>query len=272
MSKSRKVFFIGTYNALFLVIEVMPEKFLNYLPVAIINNLLFVSMYTRQVIFKKFKDIYCLSTGFTSAKHCYSIVQKTAQQSSFFKYHFDYEDRVCALLEKFKTHLSLFSVCMYFLRCIRSCERAPNSPSYCKVCSRVQDFHFNCRSSFQNIQVTSLGTTLLGLGCDQICDLDVFVSNADVYFKFFKVKDDFCSYFARFSYPEEIFAAFSSILIRIYVNVLLKFFAELELNTFDEKKVRETIMTQSRFFLARFWYEVNIDLFMNFLITLTNTI
>ena len=62
-----------------LVIEVMPEKFLNYLPVTVINNLPFVSMYTRQVIFKKFKDVYYLSTGLTSEKHWYSIVQKAAQ-------------------------------------------------------------------------------------------------------------------------------------------------------------------------------------------------
>ena len=89
----------------------------------------------------------------------------------FFNYHFDYEDRLSALLEKFKIHLSLFSVCMHFLRCIRSCERVPNSPSYCKVCSRVVDFHFNCRSSFRNINVTSDGTTLLGLSSDQVSDL-----------------------------------------------------------------------------------------------------
>ena len=75
----------------------------------------------------------------------------------FFNYHFDYEDRLSALLEKFKIHLSLFSVC--------------NSPSYCKVCSRVVDFHFNCRSSFRNINVTSDGTTLLGLSSDQVSDL-----------------------------------------------------------------------------------------------------
>ena len=160
--------------------------------------------------------------------------------------------RVCALLKKFKTHLSLFSVCMHFLRCIRSYERVPNSPSYCKVCSRVQDFHFNCRSLFRNIQVTSLGTTLLGLGCDLICDLDVFVSNADKYFKFFKVKDNFCSYFALFSYPEEIFAAFLSILIRIYVNVSLKFFTKLELNIFDEKKVRVNYYDAKSFFSSTF--------------------
>ena len=89
----------------------------------------------------------------------------------FFNYHFDYEDRLYVLLEKFKIHLSLFSLCMHFLRCIRSCERVPNSPSYCKVCSRVVDFHFNCRSSFRNINVTSDGTTLLGLSSDQVSDL-----------------------------------------------------------------------------------------------------
>ena len=61
-----------------LVIEVIPEKFLNYLPVTVISNLLFVSMYTRQAIFKKFKDIYYLSTGFTSEKNWFSIVEKAA--------------------------------------------------------------------------------------------------------------------------------------------------------------------------------------------------
>ena len=166
----------------------------------------------------------------------------------FFNYHFDYEDRLYVLLEKFKIHLSLFSLCMHFLRCIRSCERVPNSPSYCKVCSRVVDFHFKCKSSFRNIHVTSDGTTLLGLSSDQFCDLDVFVSNADDYFKFFNVQNDFCSYFALFHYPEEIFAAFLSILIRIYINVSLNFFTDLELNLFDENKVRQIIMTQSRFF------------------------
>ena len=137
----------------------------------------------------------------------------------------------------------------------------------------MQDFHFNCRAAFRNIQVTPFGTTLLGLGSDQVYDVDVFVSNADDYFKYFKVQNNFCSYSAFFSYPEEILAAFLSILIRIYLNLSLKFFAELELNIFDERKVREIIMTQSRFFLARFWHEVNIDFFlMNFLMCSKNTI
>ena len=71
-------YFLGNSNALKLVMEVMPEKFLNYLPVTVITNLLFVSKLSRQVILKKFKGIYHLSTGFTSEKHWFSIIQKAA--------------------------------------------------------------------------------------------------------------------------------------------------------------------------------------------------
>ena len=49
--------------------EVVPEKFLNYLPVTVISNLLFVSRLSRQVILKKIKDVFHFSTGFTSGKH-----------------------------------------------------------------------------------------------------------------------------------------------------------------------------------------------------------
>ena len=182
----------------------------------------------------------------------------------FFSYHFNYEERVLGLVEKFKIHLSLFSVFMHFTRCIRSCEKVSIAPTYCKVCSRVVDFHFYSKNYFRNIHVTSYGTSLLGLSFDTVCDLDVFVSNADDYFKFFQVKDYFCSYFALFSHPEDIFAAFSSILIRIYINVSIKFFNDLDVNITDETRTRGIIMTQSLFFLGRFWHEVNIDFFYEF--------
>ena len=78
MSKST-IYFLETYNALFLVIELMPEKFLNYLPVTVISNLLFISTYTCQIVYKKFEDIYYLSTGFTSEKNWFFIIQKAAQ-------------------------------------------------------------------------------------------------------------------------------------------------------------------------------------------------
>ena len=58
--------------------EVMPETFLNYLPVTVICNLLFVSRLSRQVILKNFKNVFDFSTGFTSEKHWFSIIQKAA--------------------------------------------------------------------------------------------------------------------------------------------------------------------------------------------------
>ena len=78
MSKAKRIFFIGASNVLNWVIEVMPEKFLNNLPVTVINNLLFVSKCTGQLIFKKFRDTYYLRTGFTSEKHWFSIIEKAA--------------------------------------------------------------------------------------------------------------------------------------------------------------------------------------------------
>ena len=50
-------FILDMGNVLCLAIEVMPQKFLNYLPVTVICNLLFVSTYTRQFILKTFKKI-----------------------------------------------------------------------------------------------------------------------------------------------------------------------------------------------------------------------
>ena len=267
--------FLGTSNALNLVMEGMPEKFLNYLPVTVICNL-FVFKLTRQVVFKKFKDIYHLSTGFTSEKHWFSIIQKATYEicgsimkekffdPAFFNYHFNHEDRLLSLAEKFRINSSLFSVSLQFLRCVRYCEKGHTAPPYCKLCSRVVDFHYNSRSYFRNIQVTSEGTSLLRLNSDTVCDLDVFVSNADDHYKFFQVKDDFCTYFVLFSNPEEVFVAFSSILIRIFVNVCFKFFNDLDLNITDDSKIRDIIMLQSLAFLARFWHEVNIDFFYEF--------
>ena len=56
----------------------MPEKFLNYLPVTLICNLFFVLRLSREVILKKFKNVFDVSTGFTSEKHWFSIIQKAA--------------------------------------------------------------------------------------------------------------------------------------------------------------------------------------------------
>ena len=108
-----------------------PQTFVNYLPVKVIINLIFVSTYTQTLILKKFKDIYYLSDGFTSDEQWFSILKKSANNlneiifnesyfdSTYFDYYFDYEKNFSGLLKQFR-HLSLFSVSLHFLRCLRS--------------------------------------------------------------------------------------------------------------------------------------------------------
>ena len=63
--------------------------------------------------------------------------------------------------------MSLFSVCLHFLRCKRSCEK---KSGYCKVCSRVSK---NCFYDYEYLHITS---------SDRV-DLDVFV-NSPSYFEY----------------------------------------------------------------------------------------
>ena len=51
---------------------------------------------------------------------CEVVMNEKFFHPVFFNYHFNYESRALALTEKFKINLSLFSISMHFLRCVRS--------------------------------------------------------------------------------------------------------------------------------------------------------
>ena len=50
---------------------------------------------------------------------------------------------------------------------------------YCKLCSRVSDYTFAPRNSYDNLLII-FGSSVLDLTADHRIDLDVFLSNADV--------------------------------------------------------------------------------------------
>ena len=58
--------------------EVMPEKFLNYLPVTVICNLLFVSRLSRKVILKNLKMFLMLVLVLLLKNLWFSVIQKAA--------------------------------------------------------------------------------------------------------------------------------------------------------------------------------------------------
>ena len=111
--------------------------------------------------------------------------------------------------------------------------------------------------------ITSYGS-LLGLSFHERIDLDVFLSNADDYLKFFITPNKKCCFFQNFAYTQDIFAAFSSILMRIYLNLCFDFFSYLDLKLIDQRKIRDVILKQGHYLFASFWHEVNIDFFYEF--------
>ena len=152
-----------------------------------------------------------------------------------------------------KRNLSLFSIILHFIRCMRSCNNLQKYPSHCILCSRIEGQNWHpFESSFEVIQIEKNDCTLLGLDRGSIIDLDVFASKADDYFKYFKLKESKCSFYQEFRYIDDIFAAFSSHLIRMYLSltasILSKFF---KCKSF-EYKILDLIVNEGVFLLGYF--------------------
>ena len=104
-----------------------------------IINLCFVSKFYRNLILEVFNRIYFISTGFYSTlqwfkfleKSCFALVDEI-QCSNWNLDLFEYDK----LLKKEFRQMSLFSICLHFLRCVRYCDK---QKGYCQLCSRVRE-------------------------------------------------------------------------------------------------------------------------------------
>ena len=139
-----------------------------YLDTEDLITLFYVSKWTRNLILKIFNQFFFISTGFCSPekweslikKSCFALINKIYNQSFFdeiFFYHnFDFDESYFKLRKVFK-QMFLFSICLHFLRCTRSCDRKSN---YCRVCSRVRENFFIECNAFSNLCLCSSGTYL----------------------------------------------------------------------------------------------------------------
>ena len=64
---------------------------------------------------------------------------------------FDFEYYYIFKLRKVK-RLSLFPICIHYMRCTRSCDKLPKS-KYCFYCSRVRMSNFDMPSNFYDIDM-----------------------------------------------------------------------------------------------------------------------
>ena len=252
------------------VLEKLSTNFLKYLTTQDVIRFCYVSKVIRNLIFKIFDQILFISTGFRSTeqwlnlikKNCFALIDDIHNAAffdeTFFDYNFDFEENYFRLVRDFR-HMSLFSICLHFLRCTRSCDK--KKVNYCRICSRVSEKFFMECYAFQSLCLCAYGT-YSGMQNLNRVDLDVFLMNAMRWIGYTIHTDD-CCHFQVFTYPQELFAAFSSILIRIYLHCTLKSFASLlsSLSLGDEKKIIQITLKHANFFLNKFWHQTNYRFF-----------
>ena len=105
----------------------------------------------------------------------------------FYTYAFDFEENYDRLIKKFR-HMSLFSVCLYFLRCRKSCEK---KFGYCKLCSRVRENTFYEYNALLGFKVSSDADDYLSVSSSKRVDLDVFLSKPAYFSHCFSECSDF---------------------------------------------------------------------------------
>ena len=114
-------------------------------------NVCYVSKHYRVLVLSKFAIYFNLANEFCDSKQWNDIISqnltgllKKIYEDLTENINFDFE----YLSYKFigvKRHLSLFSVCLHFLTCGRSCDRLPKS-WYCFYCSRIRARNFESPS------------------------------------------------------------------------------------------------------------------------------
>ena len=232
----------------------------------------------RNFILKIFGRIFSVSTGFCLTeqwlnlikKNCFSLIDHVHNQSffdeAFFNYNFDFEENYFKLIRQFR-HMSLFLICLHFLRYTRSCDRKSN---YCRVRSIVREKIFFNVMPFQ-VYVCARGT-YLHLNNSHRIDLDVFLLNTGQNLEIYTEDDGNCSFFQIFMFPQELFAAFSALLVR--KNSTIKSFSNLlcQVSLSDERTIIQKIIKHALTFLGKFWHETNYQFFYEFLICLIRLI
>ena len=160
--------------------------------------------------------------------------------------------------------MSLFSVCLYFLRCRRSCERKTN---YCKICSKVPDNDYFDVDKFSNVHLTSF-PSYLDILSDEHVDFDVYLckrSSSCCSLCHSNSPDKTCTNFEVFNHERDLFAVFCGVLVRMYLNYTMEYFSEFisNISLKDESKIIRKIFKFAYDFLNKF-FDVNHWFFYEF--------
>ena len=163
---------------------------------------------------------------------------------------FDFEYYVLKL-RKVKRHLSLFSICHHFMRCVRSCDNLCKS-KYCFYCSRVRMTNFDCASSFYDIDMDPNDYSQNfrnSIGCLTV-DVDIQLNSPFNFDDTLRRSNTLCECFEVYTRPGHLCVSFSSVLVRMCINCIL---SDLDVTLKDEETIISLIYSYASQMLIEFW-------------------
>ena len=132
------------------------------------------------------------------------------------------------------------------------------------MCSRVRENTFYDYNAFLRLKVSRMDD-YLDISSSERVDLDVFL-NRPAYFPYcFCESPRSCTDHQVISFAQYLFAAFCSVLVRMYLNITIYHFSAImfDLSLADEKKVVKQIFSGASLLLYKF-FGLNYLFFMNF--------
>ena len=256
--------------------------FLNYLNSNDLITLLYTSRCLRFFVLIKFKSYWKLSRDFCS----FDKWDEKLTQNYFYllnKLHldldncvFDFEYYYIIKLRKVKRHLSLFSICIHYMRCTRSCDKLPKS-KYCFYCSRLRMSNVDIPSNFYDIDMDPLDYSdnfqdLMGYST---VDLDIQADPMPFFDNTLKRSSTLCEQFEVYTRPGHLCISFLSILVHMYINFVMEALSDLDVILKVEEKLVGYVYNYASQILMDFW-DCNVfffdDFFKNFPCELKETV
>ena len=122
------------------------------------------------------------------------------------------------------------------------------------MCSRVRENTFYDYNAFLSLKVNRMGD-YLDISSSERVDLDVFLNRPAFFPYCFCESPRSCTDHQVISFAQDLFVAFCSVLVRMYLNITTDHFSEImsDLSLADEKKVVNKIFSSASLLLHTFF-------------------
>ena len=177
---------------------------------------------------------------------------------------FNFEYYYTFKLRKVKRHLSLFSICIHYMRCTRSCDKLPKS-KYSFYCSCVRSSNFDMSSNLYDIDMDPVNYSenfqnLMGYST---VDLDIQADPVLFFDDTLKRSSTLCEQFEVYTGPGHLCISFLSILVHMYINFVMEALSDLDVTLKDEEKLVGYVYNYASQILMDFW-DCNVFCFYDF--------